>query len=66
MRRGKQSSLQVLNLLKAKSTLEGYYGRALLKISKSFNSTTEIGSLKDSLDVLVDEFTRSAQAHIGT
>lgn len=63
MKTSKHVSNDILQLFKERSLIEEDYARKLAKLAKAFNSREEIGSLRDSIDVVKTELEESAKAH---
>ncbi|KAI8849937.1 hypothetical protein BC829DRAFT_174639 [Chytridium lagenaria] len=64
MRQGKHVSEEVHALLKERAAIEEDYGKRLTKLAKSFSPREEIGTLRESLDVVRSELENSARAHL--
>ncbi|KAJ3080865.1 hypothetical protein HK102_002755, partial [Quaeritorhiza haematococci] len=64
MRAGKHVCEEVHTLLKERASIEEEYGRRLAKLAKTFDPREEIGTLRDSLDVVRAELEASARSHL--
>ncbi|KAH9254997.1 hypothetical protein BASA81_006942 [Batrachochytrium salamandrivorans] len=64
MKQGKHLSEEVHAMLKERSSMEEDYGKRLSKLAKTFNPRDELGTLRESLDVVRLELERSARAHL--
>ncbi|TPX68606.1 hypothetical protein SpCBS45565_g03000 [Spizellomyces sp. 'palustris'] len=64
MRQGKHVSEEVHAMLKERATIEEEYGRRMHKLAKTFSPKEEIGTLRDSLDIVKNELEKSAKSHI--
>ncbi|KAI8999395.1 hypothetical protein BC832DRAFT_207169 [Gaertneriomyces semiglobifer] len=64
MRQGKHVCQEVHDMLKERASLEEDYGKRLNKLAKSFSPKEEIGTLRDSLDVVKFEIEKSAKTHL--
>ncbi|KAF9951011.1 Proline-serine-threonine phosphatase-interacting protein 2 [Mortierella alpina] len=64
MRHAKLTCQEVLTMFQARAALEEDYGKKLLKLSKSPLGKDELGSLRDSLDVIRYEIEATGKSHI--
>ncbi|KAJ3282045.1 hypothetical protein HK104_011122 [Borealophlyctis nickersoniae] len=64
MRAGKHVAEEVHQMLKERALIEEDYGKRLKKLSKAFNPKEEIGTLRDSLDILRAELDKTGQARL--
>ncbi|KAJ3034345.1 hypothetical protein HDV00_005178 [Rhizophlyctis rosea] len=64
MKVGKHTSEEVQALFKERAAIEEDYGKRLKKLAKTFNAKEEIGTLRDSLDVVRAELERTGQARL--
>ncbi|KAG0238429.1 Proline-serine-threonine phosphatase-interacting protein 2 [Mortierella sp. GBA43] len=64
MRHAKLTCQEILGMFQARAVLEEEYGKKLLKLSKSPLGKDEIGSLRDSLDVVRYEIEATGKSHI--
>ncbi|KAF9934930.1 hypothetical protein BGZ67_003643 [Mortierella alpina] len=64
MRHAKLTCQEVLTMFQARAALEEDYGKRLLKLSKSPLGKDELGSLRDSLDVIRYEIEATGKSHI--
>ncbi|KAJ1983264.1 formin-binding protein [Dimargaris verticillata] len=64
LRNSKQTCQDLQNMFNARATIEEEFGKKLLKLARSPLGKQEIGTLKDSLDVVRSELEISAKAHI--
>ncbi|KAJ3207378.1 hypothetical protein HDU67_007520, partial [Dinochytrium kinnereticum] len=64
MRQGKHVSEEIHALLKERASIEEDYGKRLTKLAKSFSPREEIGTLRESLDIVRSELENSARAHL--
>ncbi|KAF9401766.1 Proline-serine-threonine phosphatase-interacting protein 2 [Mortierella sp. AD011] len=64
MRHAKLTCQEILGMFQARATLEEEYGKKLLKLSKSPLGKDELGTLRDSLDVVRYEIEATGKSHI--
>ncbi|KAJ3308492.1 hypothetical protein HDV04_001196 [Boothiomyces sp. JEL0838] len=64
MKRSKHVSEEITMLLKERSAIEEEYGKRLAKLAKNFSPKDEIGTLRESLDVIRIELEKTARAHL--
>ncbi|KFH67586.1 hypothetical protein MVEG_06318 [Podila verticillata NRRL 6337] len=64
MRHAKLTCQEILGMFQARAALEEEYGKKLLKLSKSPLGKDELGSLRDSLDVVRYEIEATGKSHI--
>ncbi|KAG0050791.1 Proline-serine-threonine phosphatase-interacting protein 2 [Gryganskiella cystojenkinii] len=64
MRHAKLTCQEILGMFQARAALEEEYGKKLLKLSKSPLGKDELGSLRDSLDVVRYEVEATGKSHI--
>ncbi|KAF9430240.1 Proline-serine-threonine phosphatase-interacting protein 2 [Podila epigama] len=64
MRHAKTTCQEILGMFQARAALEEEYGKKLLKLSKSPLGKDELGSLRDSLDVVRYEIEATGKSHI--
>ncbi|KAJ3153792.1 hypothetical protein HDU86_005125 [Geranomyces michiganensis] len=64
MKQGKHVCEEVHAMLKERATIEDEYGKRMAKLAKSFNPREEIGTLRDSLEVVKGEIDKCAKAHL--
>ncbi|EGF80174.1 hypothetical protein BATDEDRAFT_33239 [Batrachochytrium dendrobatidis JAM81] len=64
MKQGKHLSEEIHAMLKERSSMEEDYGKRLSKLAKTFNPKDELGTLRESLDIVRTELERSARAHL--
>ncbi|KAI9090822.1 hypothetical protein DFS34DRAFT_341120 [Phlyctochytrium arcticum] len=64
MRSGKHVCEEVHAMLKERATIEEEYGKRLSKLSRTFSPKEEIGTLRDSMDVVRAELEKSGKAHL--
>ncbi|KAF8935294.1 hypothetical protein BGZ58_005098, partial [Dissophora ornata] len=64
MRHAKLTCQEILGMFQARAVLEEEYGKKLLKLSKSPLGKDELGSLRDSLDVVRYEIEATGKSHI--
>ncbi|KAF9962711.1 Proline-serine-threonine phosphatase-interacting protein 2 [Mortierella alpina] len=64
MRHAKLTCQEILTMFQARAALEEDYGKKLLKLSKSPLGKDELGSLRDSLDVIRYEIEATGKSHI--
>ncbi|KAL2914753.1 formin-binding protein [Polyrhizophydium stewartii] len=64
MKQGKHLCEEVHSMLRERANMEEEYGKRLSKLAKTFNPKDELGTLRESLDVLRTELERSGRAHI--
>ncbi|KAF9112406.1 Proline-serine-threonine phosphatase-interacting protein 2 [Mortierella sp. AM989] len=64
MRHAKLTCQEILGMFQARAALEEEYGKKLLKLSKSPLGKDEIGTLRDSLDVVRYEVEATGKSHI--
>ncbi|KAF9582104.1 hypothetical protein BGW38_000641 [Lunasporangiospora selenospora] len=64
MRQAKQTCQEILTMFQARATLEEEYGKKLIKLSKSPLGKDELGSLRDSLDVVRLEIESMGKSHL--
>ncbi|KAI1297777.1 Proline-serine-threonine phosphatase-interacting protein 2 [Mortierella claussenii] len=64
MRHAKLTCQEILDMFQARAALEEEYGKKLLKLSKSPLGKDELGSLRDSLDVVKYEIEATGKSHI--
>ncbi|KAI8587416.1 hypothetical protein BDZ88DRAFT_454082 [Geranomyces variabilis] len=64
MKQGKHVCEEVHAMLRERATIEEEYGKRMAKLAKSFNPREEIGTLRDSLEVVKGELDNSAKAHL--
>ncbi|KAJ3268292.1 hypothetical protein HDV01_003203 [Terramyces sp. JEL0728] len=64
MKRSKHVSEEITVLLKERSAIEEEYGKRLAKLAKNFSPKDEIGTLRESLDVIRIELEKTARAHL--
>ncbi|KAG0202739.1 Proline-serine-threonine phosphatase-interacting protein 2 [Mortierella sp. GBA30] len=64
MRHAKLTCQEILTMFQARAALEEEYGKKLLKLSKSPLGKDELGSLRDSLDVIRYEIETTGKSHI--
>ncbi|KAI8913016.1 hypothetical protein DFJ77DRAFT_466360 [Powellomyces hirtus] len=63
MKQGKHVCEEVHAMLKERAAIEDDYGKRMAKLSKSFSPKEEIGTLRDSLEVVRSEIEKCAKAH---
>ncbi|KAG0278439.1 Proline-serine-threonine phosphatase-interacting protein 2 [Linnemannia exigua] len=64
MRHAKVTCQEILGMFQARAALEEEYGKKLVKLSKSPLGKDEVGSLRDSLDVVRFEIEATGKSHI--
>ncbi|KAF9358529.1 Proline-serine-threonine phosphatase-interacting protein 2 [Mortierella sp. AD094] len=64
MRHAKLTCQEILGMFQARAALEEEYGKKLLKLSKSPLGKDELGTLRDSLDVVRYEIEATGKSHI--
>ncbi|KAG0350559.1 Proline-serine-threonine phosphatase-interacting protein 2, partial [Podila minutissima] len=64
MRHAKLTCQEILGMFQARAALEEEYGKKLLKLSKAPLGKDELGSLRDSLDVVRYEIEATGKSHI--
>ncbi|KAJ1975552.1 formin-binding protein [Dimargaris xerosporica] len=64
LRNAKQTCQDLQNMFNARATIEEEFGKKLLKLARTPLGKHEIGTLKDSLDIVRSELEISAKAHI--
>ncbi|KAF9434870.1 Proline-serine-threonine phosphatase-interacting protein 2 [Entomortierella beljakovae] len=64
MRHAKLTCQEILGMFQARAALEEEYGKKLLKLSKSPLGKDELGTLRDSLDVVRFEIEATGKSHI--
>ncbi|KAG0371100.1 hypothetical protein BGZ54_000044 [Gamsiella multidivaricata] len=64
MRHAKLTCQEILGMFQARASLEEEYGKKLLKLSKSPLGKDELGSLRESLDVVRYEIEATGKSHI--
>ncbi|KAF9934511.1 hypothetical protein FBU30_001652 [Linnemannia zychae] len=64
MRHAKVTCQEILSMFQARAALEEEYGKKLVKLSKSPLGKDEVGSLRDSLDVVRFEIEATGKSHI--
>ncbi|KAF9363390.1 hypothetical protein BGX34_004265 [Mortierella sp. NVP85] len=64
MRHAKVTCQEILSMFQARAALEEEYGKKLLKLSKSPLGKDELGSLRDSLDVVRYEVEATGKSHV--
>ncbi|KAF9960382.1 hypothetical protein BGZ65_012419, partial [Modicella reniformis] len=64
MRHAKLTCQEILGMFQARAALEEEYGKKLLKLSKSQLGKDELGSLRDSLDVVRHEVEATGKSHV--
>ncbi|KAF9326473.1 Proline-serine-threonine phosphatase-interacting protein 2 [Podila minutissima] len=64
MRHAKLTCQEILGMFQARAALEEEYGKKLLKLSKASLGKDELGSLRDSLDVVRYEIEATGKSHI--
>ncbi|KAG0324680.1 Proline-serine-threonine phosphatase-interacting protein 2 [Dissophora globulifera] len=64
MRHAKLTCQEILGMFQARAALEEEYGKKLLKLSKSPLGKDELGSLRDSLDVVRYEIEATGKSHV--
>ncbi|KAF8942229.1 Proline-serine-threonine phosphatase-interacting protein 2 [Haplosporangium gracile] len=64
MRHAKATCQEILGMFQARAALEEEYGKKLVKLSKSPLGKDEVGSLRDSLDVVRFEIEATGKSHI--
>ncbi|TPX48106.1 hypothetical protein SeLEV6574_g02234 [Synchytrium endobioticum] len=64
MRAGKHVGEDLALMLKDRASIEEDYGKKLAKLAKTFSPKEEIGSLRESLDVIQKELEATARVHL--
>ncbi|KAJ3007248.1 UNVERIFIED_CONTAM: hypothetical protein HDU68_003619, partial [Siphonaria sp. JEL0065] len=64
MKNGKHVTAEVGALFKERAAIEEEFGKRLAKLAKAFTTTEEIGTLRESLDLVKAELETSARAHL--
>ncbi|TPX35207.1 hypothetical protein SmJEL517_g02349 [Synchytrium microbalum] len=64
LRSGKHVSEELASMLKERASIEEDYGKRLAKLTKTYSAKEEIGTLRDSLDVLQKELDGTSKAHL--
>ncbi|KAI8812361.1 hypothetical protein BJ742DRAFT_793886 [Cladochytrium replicatum] len=64
LRQGKHICNELLTLVKERAAIEEDYGKRLAKVAKAFVTKEEMGTMKDSLEVLRTEMENTARAHL--
>ncbi|KAJ3068989.1 hypothetical protein HDU98_007915 [Podochytrium sp. JEL0797] len=64
MKNGKHVTAEVVQLFKERAAIEEEFGKRLAKLAKAFTTAEEIGSLRESLDLVKSELETSARAHL--
>ncbi|KAI9344976.1 hypothetical protein BDR26DRAFT_857020 [Obelidium mucronatum] len=64
MKNGKHVTAEVAALFKERAAIEEEFGKRLAKLAKAFTTQEEIGTLRESLDLVKAELETSARAHL--
>ncbi|KAJ3114599.1 hypothetical protein HK100_001612, partial [Physocladia obscura] len=64
MKNGKHVTSEISALFKERAAIEEEFGKRLAKLAKSFTTNEEIGTLRESLDLVKTELETSARAHL--
>ncbi|KAJ3201888.1 hypothetical protein HDU82_007806 [Entophlyctis luteolus] len=64
MKNGKHATAEVVAMFKERASIEEEFGKRLARLAKSFTTNEEIGTLRESLDLVKSELETSARAHL--
>ncbi|KAI8831892.1 hypothetical protein BJ741DRAFT_615616 [Chytriomyces cf. hyalinus JEL632] len=64
MKNGKHITAEIAQVFKERASIEEEFGKRLTKLAKTFTTTEEIGTLRESLDLVKSELETSARAHL--
>ncbi|KAI8614456.1 hypothetical protein BC830DRAFT_1169424 [Chytriomyces sp. MP71] len=64
MKNGKHVTAEIASVFKERAAIEEEFGKRLAKLAKTFTTTEEMGTLRESLDLVKSELETSARAHL--
>ncbi|KAJ3298880.1 hypothetical protein HDU79_005261 [Rhizoclosmatium sp. JEL0117] len=64
LKKGKHVTAEIAALFKERASIEEDFGKRLAKLAKAFTTVEEIGTLRETLDLVKAELETSARAHL--